>query len=126
MEQVNGILLKISLCGTLLFTCVFSPAARSDECAKPVTPIEKGISSPCTGYLFSPAAESDAWKTKQLSELQVQQNAILERRLNLYIQQSDVLAKQVASRDNTESFYRIAYFVVGAALTGYIAVNVNR
>lgn len=96
------------------------------ECPKNVAPIKKGDSAVCDGYLFSPEAESEAYKAKELAELRKAENEILSQRLELYMKQSDVLAKDVARRDNTESLYRVLYFALGAVLTGYIASNVSK
>ncbi len=96
------------------------------DCPNSVTPISKGQVAVCDGYLFSPHAESEAWKATKLADLREQENKILERRLELYIKQSDTLAQEVAKRDNYEGLYRLGYFVIGAVLTGVIAKNVSR
>lgn len=110
------------------------------DCPQKVTPIEKGEVAICEGFLFSDQAEKEASKAKRDAEfhksvnelltrkadLQAKEINILERRLNLYVQQSDVLAKNLAQRDNTDSLYKMGYFIVGAVITGVIASNVNR
>lgn len=113
-------------------------AAEGATCPH-VEPIEKGKPAPCDGFYFSDEAEKDAADAKRdaefnqkindqlvkKSEGQAKENEILERRLNLYIQQSEVLSKDVARRDNTENLYRVLYFGLGAVLTGFIAANVR-
>lgn len=109
-----------------------------DGCAK-VTEIKKGEAAPCDGFYFPDWAEKEAAESRddaeylkkvndeltRKSQAQAAESEILERRLNLYMQQSDVLSKDVARRDNTESLYRVLYFGLGALLTGYIASNVG-
>lgn len=121
MGKLN-VFLKIIL--SICLSCSYSSFA--DDCTRPVTPIRTGERAVCDGYLFSPDAESEAYKAKQLADLYKKENEILEKRLELYVRQSDVLAKQVARTENTESLYRLGYFALGVIITGVIASNVNR
>lgn len=100
--------------------------ASATECSVKVQPIKEGQTAQCTGYLFSPEAESEAYKATQISKLQKEENEILNKRLDLYIKQSDVLAKDLSRKDNTENLYRFAYFGLGVVITGMIAANVGR
>lgn len=105
---------------------ICSPVVHSEDCARNVQPIEKGQAAQCDGYLFSPGAEETAAKAVETAKLREQENDILNRRLELYIKQSDVLATEVSRRRVTDDLYRGLYFVAGAIVAGYIAVNANR
>lgn len=124
MEQINVIKLVTVFCCS--FILVVSNGVYATNCPKPVQPISEGQTANCSGYLFSPEAESKAYKAVELSDLYKKENEILEKRLELYVRQSDVLAKQVARTENTESLYRLGYFALGVIITGVIASNVNR
>jgi hypothetical protein len=95
------------------------------DCLTPVQPIKEGQIASCDGYLFSPSAESQAYKATRIAELQEKENKILEERLKNYQQQSAELAKQLGKKESTEDLVRIGYFTLGAILTGVIAANVN-
>ncbi len=116
----------MGMCLLLLSGGTFSFNARSTDCTKPVQPLQEGVPSPCTGYLFSPIQESEAYKSKELADLRQQENEILEKRLQLYITQTDALAKDIGNRNNMEGLYRFGYFALGAIVTGIIAKNVSR
>lgn len=153
-ELLNGIkrMTKFILAFSLLFgtpiyaqegsggpPAIWIMAAEGIDCPN-VAPIEKGQPAPCDGFYFSDEAEKQAAGAKQdaeytqkindqlvkKSEGQAKENEILERRLNLYIQQSEVLSKDVARRETNENLYRVLYFGLGAVLTGFIAANVQR
>ncbi len=130
----------------LSLSLIVTPIAQADVlmivpdgCAK-VAEIKKGEPAPCDGFYFPDEAEREATTARddaaylkkindeliKKSQAQEQVNQILDRRLNLYIQQADLLSKNMAQRDNTENLYRILYFGLGALLTGYIATNVSR
>lgn len=110
------------------------------DCPQKVTPIEKGEASQCTGYVFSPDAEKDAAKDrddvqfyKELADkltkrsiLSDKENNILSQRLNLYINESNVLAKDKAQHDTTDNLLKFAYFAAGVLVTGIIASNIHR
>lgn len=117
----------------ILLALTLSVSVSAQECPKNVQPIKAGEVANCNGFLFSPSAESDAWYNKELSqklqkktELQEQETKILEERLQLYMKQSDVLAKDAAKRDNLDTLYKLGYFALGALVTGYIAANVSK
>lgn len=124
----------------LLSFCIFFSSVSYADCPQKVQVIDKGQVASCDGYLFSDEAEKEASKAKRDAEfyksvndlltrktqLQTKENDILERRLNLYMNQSNVLAQEVAKRDNTDSLYRMGYFILGVVVTGYIAANVSR
>ncbi len=124
MESLNGKLKYCFMSFVFVLGC-FGSQGNAQGCSVPVQPIKKGMEATCDGYLFSPDAESSAYKATRISELQKEENEILQKRLDLYIKQSDVLAKELAKRDNTEDLYRIAYFVGGILITGYLATNLK-
>jgi hypothetical protein len=110
----------------IMFTLYFGLSSSTfAECTKPVQPIEKGQAAPCSGFIFTEEAESKAFKATQLVDLYKEENEILERRLDLYIQQSDKLANEVATKRNNEDLYRGLYFALGVLATGIIAANVG-
>ncbi len=125
MEQLNGNIKISCICLSLLCSIVFCFNSYSDDCNSSVRPINKGEPAQCTGYLFSPSAESAAYKATRISELQKEENEILQKRLDLYIKQSEVLAKEIAKRDSTEDLKRLGMFVLGVVVTGYIASNLK-
>lgn len=126
-------MIRYLLCFFLAFNCYA-------DCPQKVSPINKGDVAQCDGFIFSDDAEKQAAQAvrdadffKQVNDQLVRkstaqqtENEILERRLNLYMQQSEVLAKDTARRDNTESLYRVLYFGLGVVMTGIIASNVSR
>jgi hypothetical protein len=122
MGKIN---VRIISCIVGISLFCYSSNVMGRECPKPVQPISEGQSANCTGYLFSDKAESDAYKATRIAELQKEENEILQKRLDLYIKQSETLAKQISKKDSTEGFVRIGYFVLGAVLTGVIASNVR-
>lgn len=113
----------------IAYICIgflLAPDTIFADCPQNVQVIKQGQTANCDGFLFSPSAESDSYKAKQLADLEKTENDILNERLQLYMKQSDALAKDVGQRDNSESLYRFGYFLLGAIITGYIAVNVRK
>lgn len=138
MEKLIVVLLSLLLSTNQAFAIV---GAAVVECNQPVTALkgQQPFFPDCDGYFFTDAAEKQAAEARDdaaslklineklnlKSKAQTEENEILERRLNLYIQQADVLSKDVARRDNSESLYRFGYFILGVVVTGYIASNVR-
>lgn len=128
-------MIKYILCLTL----ITSLAHADQDCSK-VSPVKPTDVITCDGFFFPPSAEEEASLAKlnaaifkkAFNESQAKSDAleehsqILERRLNLYMQQADTLSQREAKRDNTESLYRTLYFGLGALLTGFIAANVSK
>lgn len=131
--------LKSFLAAVIFCTATSCPYASGD-CSSNVQPIKQGDVAPCSGFLFSDLAEKQAAQarddakfyeelSKKLTEktkIQSDQNEILEKRLGVYIQQTDILSNHLGKKENTEGLYRGLYFLLGVAITGYIAANVNR
>jgi hypothetical protein len=110
------------------------------DCPTPVKPIHQGEVVDCDGFRFSPDAEQQAeqarddasyyqkyaYQLKEKAALEQDENDVLQKRLNLYIQESSQLAKEKASKDTTEDIIRIGYFSLGVIVTALIARNVQR
>jgi len=106
------------------------------KCPEDVQVINKGEIANCDGLLFSPEAskqvdetQEDAKYYKDLSDkLQVRRDYadkeinILDKRLHLYIQQSEILAKEVYRKEREDKWQKFLYFGLGVLATG-IAVH---
>lgn len=130
MEQkVNAIIL--SLCLTMSSIC------GADNCD--VAPIKKGAAAPCDGYFFNKEAENQAEQARDnvdvyrklaieetsKANLLQDENDVLQKRLNIYVQESKSLSQEKAKSDTTESLLRIGYFSLGVIVTALIARNVR-
>jgi len=118
----------ISLFISILLVCNVSLA----NCPKPVTLLDEGTPAPCTGFLFSPEQEKlvyqateDAKYYKLLSEklterqaLQAEQITIMDQRLQLYMNQSNELAKELNNEKNDDFWHKTLYFGLGIVVTG--------
>lgn len=127
-------MLKIILTTILLFT---TPIYA--DCLKDVQVIKQGQEASCDGFLFSNTAEKQAeeyrsdslfyksYSDKLQEKIKLEDNEIdiLQKRLNLYIQESNALSNEVAKRDNNEGLYRFAYFVLGIVTTGLLVRNIR-
>ena len=92
----------------------------------------KGDVAQCDGVLFSPDATKRADEAQQdikyyrlmndrlelRSQFQEKEIAILDKRLALYVQQSDVLAKEVVRKEGEDKWQKIIYFGLGVLATG--------
>lgn len=118
---------------TVVFFTTFQCRAA---CPESVQLLEKGKPANCTGFLYSPEAEAKSAqdhadaifykeyvekleKRKELTEKQIQ---ILDKRLDLYIRQSETLAEQLHKRESQNKWERIMWFGLGVLATG-IAVH---
>lgn len=103
------------------------------DCPKDVQVIKSGAVANCDGFLFSDAAEKRAAearddvehfnklvpKLEQKIVKEEERNTVLEKRLDLYIKQSDVLAKELAQRNNNEFIKNVGLVVLGAIVMRY-------
>ncbi len=110
------------------------------DCPQPVQPIKSGDKANCSGFIFSDAAEkqaeqyrSDSLFYKSYSDGVIQkdklisdQNDVLQKRLNLYVQESSTLSTAIAKKDSNESLYRFGYFILGVVATGLIVRNLRQ
>lgn len=104
-----------------------------------VTPIHKGDPAPYDGFVFDHDSEAEAAQAridadyfKRVSDkqsekitLQDNENQILEKRLQLYINESNVLAKDRASTESTEKLYLLGAFALGVIATTLVVRNVR-
>lgn len=124
----------------LILSLLLSFSTSHAQTCPYVQPINKQQSAPCDGFFFSDQAEKDASNAKLDAELHKsvndvlvkkidllnQDNALLERRLNLYIQQSERLSDSLSKKETNEGLYRFLYFSLGVVVTGVIAANVHK
>lgn len=119
--------MRILLATIFLFSQVTFAACEND-----VELLKKGEVSPCTGLLYSPAADDEAnrafenaEKFKNINDLLVKkniametQNEIVEKRLNLYITESQILAERLTKKENRSEWQKVLYFSLGVLATG--------
>ena len=129
---VSAIMLTV----LITFLC-FTKISNAAECSKEVQVIEEGQTANCSGFLFSDSAEKKAAEAKndviyfnklvprleQKINKESERNAILEKRLDLYIRQSEVLAKDKVKSDNRKFWERVGMFMLGSLIM-YGAVEV--
>lgn len=127
--------MKFLLAITLVFTS-FTCVTAYSKCEEPVRLIEQNKKAPCTGFLFSPEAEAQVAKDyedlqffKSLSErlekrkeLTDKEINILDKRLQLYIEQSNTLSNQLSKRESESKWEKVLWFSLGVIVTG-LAVN---
>lgn len=118
-------------------------AFAADTCPDDVQVINKGQVANCSGLLFSPEASkqmdeaiADSKYFKEVNgklierkKLTDEEISILDQRLKLYMNESNVLAKELSSRNSESSFQRIIYFGLGVLATGvavYGASQLNK
>lgn len=113
--------------------------ARASECPKPVQVIKQGQVANCDGFLFSDKAEVEAAearddvkyfnklvpKLEQRVKLEQDRSDILEKRLTLYINQAEALARHKAKSETRVFWERLGFFVAGS-LVMYGAYQVAR
>jgi hypothetical protein len=130
VEYATKILLILTLLPSLAFA----------DCAQNVQVIKQGQTANCDGFVFSDAGEkqaeqdrSDALFYKSYSDsltqkttLQANENDKLQKRLNLYVQESSTLSTQVAKQNSNEGLYRFGYFLLGIVVTGLAVRNVRQ
>lgn len=117
---------------TWIFTIIFIFSQISYACPQDIQEIQKGQVANCTGLLFSPEASKnvdeaiqDAKYYKDLTErlyqrqdLTNQEISTLDKRLNLYMDQSETLAKQLHKKEKEDKWQKIIYFGMGVFATG--------
>lgn len=123
-----------------LATILFLNTATYADCQQKVQPIKAGAVAACDGFLFSPDAEKEAEqyrddadfyknlssKLQEKSDIEANQNQVLEKRLQLYITESSTLSDKVAQKNTTEGLYRFAYFALGVITTTLVVRNVHQ
>lgn len=114
----------------LVFLLLINQVAMA--CPEDVQEIQKGQVALCDGLLFSPEASKKADEalkdskyykdlTDRLYKRQglVQEEVnILEKRLQLYMDQSHKLSQELTSKNNEDKWQKIVYFSLGVLATG--------
>jgi hypothetical protein len=97
------------------------------------TLLNKGDQAPFKGYLITEEAATKAYhlgleleSKKRIVTLMETENNLLNQRLTLYKDQSKELADQLVSANSTSMWVKTGYFVLGAVLTGLVAVGVSK
>lgn len=127
-----------NLLKTILILELLTPiqSGAATQCPDDIQVLNKGQVANCDGLLFSPEAskkvdenQEDLKHYKTLSEkLQVRQdymnkeNEILDKRLKLYVDQSNGLAERLISQENRSGWEKAFYFGLGVIVTG-VAVH---
>lgn len=120
----------------LLFFAIVE-TSNASECQKPVQVIKAGEVANCDGFLFSDKAEKDAATARDNVEyyrsysaaleakvdLELNRNKILEKRLDLYIDQTNKLTEKSARQENDNFYKNVGLFFLGG-LAMYAAYNV--
>jgi hypothetical protein len=121
--------MKYILSLILLFNQV---AWADDKCPESVQVIEKGEVANCSGVLLSPDASkkadeaiADSKYYKSLSEklqlrvdYSIKESDILDKRLKLYVDQSQTLSEQLTKREHQNEWQKYLYFGLGVLATG--------
>ena len=104
----------------------------ASDCREPITLIEKGTPTPCTGFLYSPYADAQAEadhrdlkyyklineRLTERQELMQKQSQILDKRLKLYMDQSHSLSQELQQKESRSEWSKIGWFFLGIGLTG--------
>ena len=108
------------------------PSLGFANCKQPVQLLEQGSPAPCTGLLYSEDADKQAAedhadtifykdltlrleKRKELTDKEIQ---ILDKRLQLYISQSELLAERLHKTETRSQWEKILWFGMGIFVTG--------
>lgn len=127
---IGGTMIRIILAIMFMTNMAFA------QCPKNVQPIKKGEAANCDGFLFSPETEKKAneavedvkyykelnlrlTKRKELTDKEIN---ILDRRLELYIKQSEQLSLEVHRKRSEDKWQKVIWFSLGVLATG-IAVH---
>lgn len=101
-------------------------------CPEDIQVLSKGDIANCDGILFSPEASkkaddaiSDDKYNKALIEKLTKRNEytdkeinILDQRLKLYIDESQILASEVSRKEHDDKWQKMGYFFLGVLATG--------
>lgn len=118
---------------SILLICIFSlNQSVWAKCPEDVQVLEKGQVANCDGLLFSPEASKKADEAiqdvkyyKSLTdklgsriEYSNKETDVLEKRLKLYMDQSNILAEQMVKKENEDKWQKVLYFGLGVLATG--------
>ena len=123
----------------LILAFIIGLTASPDLAYGTVIPIHKGDVATTDGFLFDHTSENQAEQDradaeyykalsdKQADKITIEQNesTILEQRLQLYIKESNTLAKDKASSDFNEKLLLFGSFSLGTIITALIVRNVR-
>lgn len=124
----------------LVYVLIFSQTTFAGDCPEDVQVIEKGQIANCSGVLLSPEAskkvdetQEDAKYYKTLSDkLQLRYDYmgkevnLLDQRLKLYVDQSEVLAREVHRKESEDKWQKFIYFGLGVFATGIAVYSVSK
>lgn len=119
----------------VIFIFLFSQLTFA-QCPEDIQELQKGQVANCSGLLFSPdeakrviGTQNDVKYYKLLSEkltlradLTNKEISVLDKRLNIYIDQSYLLATQLHKKEKEDKWQKMIYFALGVFATG-IAVH---
>lgn len=117
---------------TFILTYTLSAQCFGAYCTESVILMEKGTTAKCTGFLYSPDADAQAAsdnrdlkyyklineKLTTRHDLMLKQSEILDKRLNLYIEQSRVLSQELQRQENVSTWKQVGWFLLGIGVTG--------
>lgn len=101
--------------------------------------VRKGTPAPYDGFLFDEEAERQAAQYRldakfyqdvadaltRKSKLQDEENKILEQRLQLYMNEANVLARNRVENETTQRLYMFGAFALGVITTTLVVRNVK-
>lgn len=117
----------------LSFILIFNMAIPAfAKCEYPVSYIKEGMPAFCTGWLYTDDANNQAAQdhadvkyykliNKKLTdrqELQQKQNEILDKRLQLYMNQSHQLSQELQRQKSNSKWENVLWFSLGIVATG--------
>lgn len=119
-----------------ILVILFFTANLHATCPLEVQVIEKDQKANCTGFLFSPEAENNVsmklnelkyHKTlnsllEQKTELQQRELDLLYKKQKNYMEQNEILSRQINNRETISFWKKTLYFSLGIIVTG-LAVN---
>jgi len=122
------------------YACLEARVALGNVVRSGRTNIEKGAVANCSGLLFSPDAskkvdeqQQDAEYYKKLSDelykrrdVSIEQSAVLDKRLKLYMEQSHILAKQLYKKEKEDKWQKVIYFGMGVFATGIAVYGASK
>ena len=120
---------------SILLVCILvlnQTAMAADQCPEDIQELNKGQVANCSGLLFSPEASkkademaADSKYYKEVNEKLVQRKeltdkeiSVLDQRLKLYMNESQVLATELSRRESGSSYQKFLYFGLGVLATG--------
>lgn len=110
------------------------------NCKDSVQALEKGQPAPCTGLLYSEEADKKAaqdhedakfykdlnLRLEQRKELTDKEINVLDKRLKLYIDQSETLAERLHKRESQTKWEKALWFGFGVLATGIAVYGASR